>query len=490
MKHNITLLILAAILVIDLFMRGWQFRERFMYNHDNDLSSWIVRDIVVNHHYRLIGQQTSEPGIFIGPLFYYLLIPFYLLFNLDPLGGIFLSLIIGIAAVVSIYFVFRRLYGSPADKFTALLYAASFAVSLNERDVVPTTPVMLWSIWFFYVLNLLFRGEKPLLLVAVLFALVWHLNLALVLLAPLVVLGIVIHIRNYKVTDFVAPVLLFLLLSLPLLVFEARHNFVQSRALVSSLTRIEAKSGALTDKFGHVFLYAAKNSTRLVYWDWPDQYSVYLIPLLLLVTTSILAWRRVVPRSTLVIYFGWVGLYAVFFAAHPINLSEYYLNGMNILTFASFGFLLSWVYRHNKLGKISALIITLGLVIYNLNIFWNSPINHSGYVERTAVVNFIKSDAGLHHYPCVSVSYITTPGYNLGYRYLFWRSGLRVNQPMSGSPVYTIVFPHPLVDHLDRTFGALGLIYPDYSKYNSKDIASGCAGPDHNITDPMFGFVN
>ena len=63
------LLILALILVIGLFFRSYQLTERFEFAHDGDLYSWIVKDIVVNHHFRLIGQLTSAPGIFIGGLF-------------------------------------------------------------------------------------------------------------------------------------------------------------------------------------------------------------------------------------------------------------------------------------------------------------------------------------------------------------------------------------------------------------------------------------
>lgn len=486
MKNKFSLIVLAISLLLGLFMRGYQYRERFMYNHDNDLSSWIIRDVVVNHHLRLIGQQTSEPGIFIGPLFYYSLIPFYLATNMDPIGGVALPIIIGLAGIASIYYVFYRLYGKSPAAFAALIYAASWGLVINERDVVPTTPVLLWSVWYFYAVNLLFRGKKPVLLVAVLFALVWHLNLALVLLAPLAIIGFGLHYKKYSIKEFVFPVIAFLVISAPLIAFEARHNFVQSRSLVSSLVRVEHKSGSLVEKYAHVFLYAARNSTGILYPEWP--YSVYVLPTLLLVSVAFLSWKKFVPPFTAVIYVFWIILYAVFFAAHPINLSEYYLNGMNILTIAAASLFLSYLFSKNILGKALSISVICYLLFVNLNSFIKSPVNRSGYIERSAIAKFIKADSAAHGYPCVSVSYITNPGYNLGYRYLFWIAGLRVNQPKSGSPVYTIVFPHPLVNHLDKTFGALGLILPDYSRYNESNVAASCAGPDQNLTDPMFGY--
>ena len=111
------------------------------YTHDNDLAGWIVKDIVVDRHLRLIGQLTSSPGIFIGPLFYYLQIPFYLVTGMDPIGGAWLSVIVGLLGVASMWYV--------GGFIPAFIYATSFLIFNTEREVSPTTPVYLWSIWFF-----------------------------------------------------------------------------------------------------------------------------------------------------------------------------------------------------------------------------------------------------------------------------------------------------------------------------------------------------
>src|SRR3989338_11223175 len=101
---------LFIVLILALITRGYQLQARFLYSHDNDLASWIVKDIVVDRHLRLIGQLTSSPGIFIGPLFYYLLIPFYLAARMDPVGSLAFSLLVGLATVTSIYWVLNTLF--------------------------------------------------------------------------------------------------------------------------------------------------------------------------------------------------------------------------------------------------------------------------------------------------------------------------------------------------------------------------------------------
>ena len=422
-------------------------------------------------------------------LFYYILIPFYLAAGMDPVGSLGFSLIVGLAAITSIYWVFNRLYSRPAGSLASLIYAVSFSISSGEREVVPTTPVFLWSVWFFYALNRLFSGHKSsLLILAVLFSLVWHLHLALVLLIPLVFVAVWLNRSLYRPRDFLVPLAVFISLSVPLLIFELRHNFQQTTALLTSLASIGTKSGSLWQKISHVILYASRNSTGLFVPFRPPILPVYIIPALCLLVMVFLSLKKTLPRYTLLLYALWIILFLLFFAAHPINLSEYYLNGLNILWLAAAVLFLTYIYRRPA-GRILVTAALAGFVAYHLGLFLTSPINRSGYLERTAVVNAISADARAHDYPCVSVSYMTNPGYELGYRYLFWRARLHVNQPKSQSPVYTVVFPHTRADRLDWTFGALGLILPDYAKYSPDSIRQSCSGANANLTDPMFGFT-
>ncbi|MEK7188497.1 MAG: hypothetical protein AAB685_01435 [Patescibacteria group bacterium] len=186
--------------------------------------------------------------------------------------------------------------------------------------------------------------------------------------------------------------------------------------------------------------------------------------------------------------FLWQVLYILFFTINSINISEYYLDGMNVVWIGVLALGINYLFKERNLKYLGYGL--LGLFIFlNLWSFFKKDINKSGYVERKAIVSYIDQDAKAHEYPCVSISYITSPGNNLGYRYFFWLKGMHVNQPKSGSPVYSIVFPHDLVNRIDKSFGALGLVLPDYERYNEKEVLYSCSGQNSNLTDPMFGFV-
>jgi hypothetical protein len=108
---------------------------------------------------------------------------------------------------------------------------------------------------------------------------------------------------------------------------------------------------------------------------------------------------------------------------------------------------------------------------------------------RKNIINYIADDASVRGYPCVSLSYITSPGNNLGYRYFVFLSGLKTAPISLSVPVYSIVFPHSMVDRFDKSFGALALVLPDYSRYDHGEINKACSGLNANLTEPMFGFT-
>ena len=101
--------VLAIIVAVAFFLRFYNAEKWFDFTHDGDLYSWVFKDIAIDHHIRLIGQVTSTPGIYIGPLFYYSVIPFFLLFNMEPVGAVYTVLILGLLTTISFYWIFKKL---------------------------------------------------------------------------------------------------------------------------------------------------------------------------------------------------------------------------------------------------------------------------------------------------------------------------------------------------------------------------------------------
>ena len=487
---------IVAICLIGIFLRAYKPLELFMYSHDQDLLSWFVKDVVTNHNLRLIGQETSVHGVFIGPLWYYTAIPFYLLTGMNPTGGLLLAIAVGGATVASIYYVFSRMMNRVVGAIASLMYATSFYSVMTDREVVPTTPTILWSVWAFFTVFLFLkkRYRTAFILTGILAGLIWHINMGLILIIPIIGLSYLVSFfqEKKKVAHLVSHrygilmgLLLGLLMLSPYVLFEVRHNFVQTKSIFTSSST--AATQTFMEKLDRTTTLASKNIIGFTwgpYLNVQDKYPLFMVFALLL----FLIWKQKVSKTFAAFMCFWLLLFIGFFSYNSLNLSEYYLNGMLVIQL----FILSSVFAYlieSKRFRFGGYFFLILFVIANVTRLFTIPVNRSGYVDRVALVQFIKADALKHGYPCVSVSYITEPGFNLGYRYLYYVNNLRVSQPSSLAPVYTVVFPHSRVDRIDKSFGALGLIYPDYNRYKPEAIATSCKGPDANLTDPLFGYV-
>ena len=233
-----------------------------MYSHDQDLAGWFIKDVVIDKHMRLVGQETSTQGIFIGPIFYYLQIPFYVFTGMDPIGGTYLVTILGLLTIVSFYYVLLKIFNKQTGLVAAFIYSLSFYTIYNDREVVPTMPVILWSVWFLYGLNLLLKNEqkKAFLVFGILIGLIWHINFALVL--PFILIPIALYFsgKKFEYKNLLPGIISSFIISLPLLLFEARHGFQQTKSIFYSLTTPQSDvvfSGY--EKFQRVWFLMSKN---------------------------------------------------------------------------------------------------------------------------------------------------------------------------------------------------------------------------------------
>ena len=485
--------IFLLVLSLGLFFRVYKPLQSYMYAHDQDLAGWIIKDILVNKHLRLIGQETSSQGVFIGPLFYYLQIPFYLLTKMDPSGTILLVTLLGMFTVFSFYYCFSKMFGKKVGLIASFIYAVTMYYVNTDREVVPTMPVYLWSVWFLYGTWLILKGKsRAYVLLGFLIGIIWNFNLALVILIPLIIVAQIFSKTKINFKHVLLGIVVFVITMSPYFVFEARHSLRQTKAIISSLVTPKdyiPGTGRGLAKLDRVLQLVHKN-VNSIFWGpirpLPTHWTLYLLIILFV----FLYKKRIISKDLFVITSFWLLIYVVFFALNSIDVSEYYLNGMNVIWILIVSMWIAHLLKGNNSLKRKAAIFILVLIggfgMYGL---LTKSINRSGYLDRKAIVKFIKEDSGRKGYPCVSVSYITTPGNDFGYRYFFWLEKMHVNKPISNSPVYSIVFPHSMVDRIDKSFGALGLVLPDYARYNKEDVEKSCQGENQNLTEPMFGYT-
>lgn len=486
-----TYILLGIILLVGLFFRSYQLVERFEFAHDGDLYSWIVKDIVVNQHFRLIGQLTSAPGIFIGGLFYYILVPFFLVTKMDPVGATSLAIVVGLSTIFSFYFVLSKLFNSTSGLIAASLYAILLATVGADRWIVPTITTNLWAIWYFYTVMQLARGNfKILPLSGILIGLIWHIHIALVptLIAIPAAIILTKRLPNLK---YIAQFIIALFVSvLPLIAFELRHGFSQTSSLINNF--LTPGTGAAGLHKVILVLNMITNNIKALILE-PQTLNPklnMLFPILLVLSSLVIVKNKVLSRKELIVLMMWIIGVISFFGFSSSPISEYYFSSINTIIIVIICLSSYLLFKSSPLGKILVVSILLLITAKNGYHLITQNYYNKGYLERKAVVHYIQIDAEKNKYPCIGISYITTLGENVGFRYFFYLSKLHLVHPSVDVPVYNIVIPDELSkDEVKQRFGHIGVIPP--TKIPSPDtIQKSCQTPNTNLTDPMFGYVD
>ena len=217
-------LFLALIVCFGLFLSFYRVSELYGYGFDQERDYNTVKAIVVDHKFTLIGPRVvSSAGFFLGPFYYYLQVPFFILFRGDPLYGAYFTAAINFITYLLIYFVLSRLTSSRLTAFTAALL---WLTTANRTG---------WNVSFvplFFLLFVYFH-KRPLLLTFIFF-LSLNFHPQMIFLGPLWLYVLTKHKLSLGQIILLASAAL--LPFLPLVVFDLRHDFINTRAALAFLS--------------------------------------------------------------------------------------------------------------------------------------------------------------------------------------------------------------------------------------------------------------
>lgn len=488
-------IILLLILSLGLLFRIYKLEIFYPWGHDQDLFAWIAKDMIIDHHFRLIGQETSVTGVFIGPIFYYLVAISFAIFNMNPLSAAVPTVIFSLLTIFSIYFVFSKFFNKTTGLIGAFIYAVSPGIVFLDRWVVPTQPTTLWTIWFLYILLSILKGNyNNLIPLAILIGLIWHVHIAfipLLILLPLAFLLLPKKERLIKIdvkNIFISVLILFSLL-LPLITFEARHDFQQIKGLLAA-TKEERGDVKGFDRLIKTFDASGKSLSGIFILnnnslELPLNVTV-LLPILLLIGIIYLGQIKQFSRNQTIILESWmiITIFSQFLSKRSI--SEYYLNNLFIIFIISLAVFLS---KLNSMSKKIPIVPIICIGFLSCVTFWliSRADADDGYLQRRLTIEYIKTDANLNKYPCIAINYIEAQkGLPNGYRYLFWLNGLTVITPGNDVPVYNIVTPWTISEkEIAAKFGTFGVILP-----RNKSIDPNICTAKNRQLLPLWGFTN
>ncbi len=122
---NWKILLLVIIILLGLYLRFYRIETSLKFGWDQARDSWKVRDILVKHQLVLNGPRTGIGHFHLGPLYYYLLTPFYFMTNLDPTAANYFNMLANMFNFIAIYLVTKKLFSQNLGLFAVALYASN-----------------------------------------------------------------------------------------------------------------------------------------------------------------------------------------------------------------------------------------------------------------------------------------------------------------------------------------------------------------------------
>lgn len=200
------------------------------FTYDQARDALFVKRMIVDRQFRLLGTQTSLPGMYLPPFYFYTIAPVLWLFKLNPVGIDVYSAFIGVLTIPLVFYVANKIFGRPAGVFSAGLFAVSPIVVELTRRAWNCNTMPFYILLAFYFLYQYFKEKKLkyYLLAFVFYGYCLSLHFGAWTLIPLfVVCWFYSLTKNSKIgfkKGLMAPGILIFFVS-PLFVFELRHNF-------------------------------------------------------------------------------------------------------------------------------------------------------------------------------------------------------------------------------------------------------------------------
>lgn len=243
-KNRYELIFVICLILIAAFLRLYRIDEYMAFLGDEGRDALVVKKILINNDFPLLGAPTSVGNMYNGPLYYYMMALAMAVWWMNPTAAAVMVALIGTAAVGLIYYLARRWFGKQAAIISATLYAFSPVNIIYSRSSWNPNPAP-----FFSLLGIigLYKSRETrnylwLILTGIALAFATQMHLLALILVPIYAVLWLNELRErvwmkregknfWKGTIF--AVMAFLFLMSPLVIYDFKYNFQNYRAFTT-----------------------------------------------------------------------------------------------------------------------------------------------------------------------------------------------------------------------------------------------------------------
>lgn len=381
-KHRV-MIIVGLLTLIGAFLRLYRLPSTVMFQGDQGRDAIVVKQLIVDYDPILIGPVTSVGNMYLGPFYYYFMAPFLAITYPNPIGPAIAVAFVSVLTIPLVYVVTKEMFSQRAGLISTFIFTfMTTAVVYSRFSWNPNLAPLfgLLTIWCLYRMMKL-KNYWYLVLATLSFAVLIQLHYVALLMAPVMLIWVIISlIRNKQNWQRIAgysllSLLVLLITTLPLIIFDIRHNQIIQNAFLEFFTGEDEyiqpfarMLRVVRDMEGRSFLVLAQLNQS------PNGVVDRLVVFGSITWLIILWLRKKVNFKTniglqLVLIILLVAIVGTAFFAS--QLYPHYLLYLLPAVSMYFGYLLSELWRFHLLGKVFSALLLLVYLYGNLS---NNPV--------------------------------------------------------------------------------------------------------------------
>lgn len=388
-KNILTTLLVIGTFSVFMFFRNFNIEKRVIFNWDQERDAAAATEIL-SGDLKLIGPRALGPeGFYLPPYFFYILTPFYALTG-GAYAIIYFLIFYNILFFSFTLVVLKKLFGMGlAIVFLFLWGVNPLTISM---DTLSWNPVLL-PLLFILLLYLLYlywntTNLRFLFLLGVNLALGFSSHVQFLLLAPLLVPFVFKGIKTQEKVKLLFgrlfPLTLgFLLVLSPLLLFDIKNGFLNSKLIFSFLGKVGTLNvSTFPSIMGNFF-----NSLLLVSFPgfgFVTLFALFILFAFLLKKLPSGSFEKLLSGGMLLVV-AFVPIAFVIYGKIP---SEYYFNFLAFLVFFGVALVVNFFWKKLKLVILPLLILVLSF--WSIESFRQLRDNKLSYYYKNKTVEFIK----------------------------------------------------------------------------------------------------
>lgn len=353
------MIIFSIIIGIGAFLRMYRIDEYMAFLGDEGRDVLVVKRMIVDGKFTLLGPTTSVGLMHLGPAYYYFMVPFLLLTRLHPVGPAIMVALFSLATIWLIFEIGRKFFDTKAGAVAAFFYSISPLVITYSHSSWNPNILPFWGLLIIYsllqvVINHKFRW---LFVTGAALGIALQLHYIALIFVPIIFTTLVFEWKKISIAHWLKILIGMLVTYSPYILFELRHQFINTITIFSFVTRGgDAKSFAVTSYFDKFWDLTVRMYWRLFTLPSTDIAAIFGLLIIGVVLFLSLINSNNLKKKSLRLFVIWYVMGIGILSFYTGRVFDYYLMFLFPLPFMFFGIVISKISKVG-VGKIAVLVV-------------------------------------------------------------------------------------------------------------------------------------